>query len=301
MFYNKPILFLVFNRPDTTRQVFNEIKKIKPKKLYVAADGPRDDVYSDILKTNNVRDIIKQIDWDCDLRTNFRENNLGCKYAVSTAIDWFFKNEEAGVILEDDCLPSQDFFQYCEDLLERFQNNLEITMISGNNFQDGVKRGDSSYYFSKYTHIWGWATWKNRWKYNDVELTFWPKWRDSFGWRNLFKNRREMIFWENIFDRVYLNKIDTWDYSWLASSWYNDGMTIIPNSNLVTNIGFTVEATHTKSNSNILSNRPLQSIGEIRHNDILLIDDKADEYTFKSYFNNHEKKVHKILKWLKNI
>jgi len=142
-----PILFLVFNRPELTLKVFNKIKEIKPKKLYVACDGPRN-LKNEKKIVNQVREITNNIDWDCSLNKLFRDQNLGCKNAVSGALDWFFDNEEKGIILEDDCLPNEYFFYFCKELLLKYENDSKISMITGNNFQDGNFRGDGSYYFS---------------------------------------------------------------------------------------------------------------------------------------------------------
>ena len=168
--FQTPILFLIFNRPDTTKLVFESIKRIKPAKLYIAADGARKHKVGEDLLCKETRSIIDLIDWECEIKTLLRTENLGCKIAVSSAIDWFFENEEQGIILEDDCLPNESFFNFCEQLLNQFKENKEIMHISGNNFQDGITRGDGSFYFSKYNHIWGWATWKRAWKLYNVKL-----------------------------------------------------------------------------------------------------------------------------------
>ena len=182
--FNTPILFLIFNRPDTTFKVFEEIRKIKPAKLYIAADGPRPNVIGEEEKCTASRNIIKQVDWDCDVKTLFREKNLGCKIAVSSAISWFFENVEEGIILEDDTFPTQSFFWFCQELLDFYRNDSRIMHISGNNFQLGKIRGEGSYYFSKYNHIWGWATWKRAWRFYDVSLNTFP----IFVQRKVIKN-----------------------------------------------------------------------------------------------------------------
>ena len=153
-----PVLFLVFNRPDTTAQVFEAIRQAKPPRLYVASDGAREDKEGELEKVKQVREIVSQVDWNCEVKTLFRDKNLGCKIAVSSAIDWFFEQEEMGIILEDDCLPHPTFFRFCQELLERYRDDERIGMISGNNFQFGRKCTDYSYYFSMYSHIWGWAS-----------------------------------------------------------------------------------------------------------------------------------------------
>ena len=152
------VLFLVFNRPVTTMQVFEKIRQIKPQRLYVASDGPREGYNGEIEKVAKVREIATKVDWPCELRTLFRDNNLGCKKGVSTAITWFFEHEEQGIILEDDCVPHLDFFTYCENLLNFYSEEKKISVITGDNFQNGKWHGDGSYYFSKSNHYWGWAS-----------------------------------------------------------------------------------------------------------------------------------------------
>jgi len=159
------VLFVVFNRLNTTKQVFAAIRKAKPYRLYVAADGPRVAKSGEVAKVKAVRDYVREnIDWDCEVKTLFRENNLGCKYAVSSAVDWFFENEEMGIILEDDCLPHPDFFDFCAKLLECHVHDDRVSVVTGNNFQNGIKRGGFAYYFSKYSHCWGWASWRRAWQ-----------------------------------------------------------------------------------------------------------------------------------------
>ena len=173
-----PILFLIFNRLDTTRRVFEEIRKQKPRQLFVASDGPRvnkDGEREIVEKTRKL--VLDNIDWECEVKTLFRGENLGCKIAVSSAIDWFFENIEEGIILEDDCLPAQSFFGYCEELLEKFREDGRISVISGDNFQFGWRNTSDSYYFSKNCHIWGWATWRRAWERYDVEMKTYPNFK----------------------------------------------------------------------------------------------------------------------------
>ena len=166
-----PLLFIIFNRPDVTLRVFNELKKQKPKYLFIAADGPRAGFEDDIDKCKRVREVVlNEIDWDCEVKTLFRDLNLGCGHAVSGAIDWFFENVEKGIILEDDCLPNKSFFYFCENLLESYKENDEVFAISGANFQD-KKIGKASYFFSKYLYVWGWATWRRAWENYDFDLS----------------------------------------------------------------------------------------------------------------------------------
>jgi hypothetical protein len=241
-----PILFLIFNRPDTTQQVFNEIRKAQPAQLFVAADGPRKNQVADYELCKETREIIRQVDWDCRVFTRFQDENLGCRHAVSSAITWFFSNVEEGIILEDDCIPDQSFFRFCQELLEKYRDDERIMMVSGNNFQFGKRRTNYSYYFSKYFHIWGWATWRRAWNHYDVEMKSWPLIRDGRWLKDILKDKNAEKFWEKIFENTYRGTINTWDFQWVFSCWIQNSLAILPNVNLVKNIGFDGNATHTK-------------------------------------------------------
>jgi hypothetical protein len=296
---NTAVLFLVFNRLDTTKQVFEVIRQAKPPRLYIAADGARENREGESEKVKVVRDYIaSNIDWQCEVKTLFREQNYGCKMAVSGAIDWFFANEEKGIILEDDCLPSQSFFWFCEELLEKYEDDMRVGMISGDNFQNGIKRGDADYYFSIYNHIWGWASWANRWKNYDVELEFI---NDSSFIDDLLENKQTKKYWQNVFEEMKQQKIDTWDYQWTFSLWGNRQLTVLPNTNLIKNIGFGADATHTTGESKqsnmehfeiVLKNHP----ASVERN--LVADDFTGKMMFekKSFFVRVVNKVKRILK-----
>ncbi|CAL65531.1 hypothetical protein [Christiangramia forsetii] len=276
--FETPILFIVFNRPDVTVRVFKEIKKQKPKFLFIAADGPRVGFEDDIDKCRKVREIVlNSVDWDCEIKTLFRNKNLGCGKAVSGAIDWFFENVEMGIILEDDCLPNHSFFGFCKILLERYKHEDQVYAISGNNFQDGIQRGEASYYFSNYGFIWGWATWRRAWNRYDYKLKDLDKFKKQKLIKRIDKRRNFQSYWYQIFDEVYQNKIDTWDYQWLFAIWYNKGMVALPNVNLVSNIGFGEEATHTIDYTP-LSKVPTKNVGLIRHPKNIEVNKKADKY-----------------------
>ena len=278
--YNIPILFIIFNRLDTTEQVFEQIRKQKPKYLYIAADGPRKNREDDIENCRKTREIVNKIDWDCELKTLFREENLGCGKAVSGAITWFFENVEMGVILEDDCLPHEDFFPYCEELLIRYKDNKEIKMISGDNFQNGIKRGDASYYFTAYTHIWGWASWRRTWQEYDFSLDdiLTKEFKKSL--RYYFNSWQERQVWLDKFILMKKKSIDTWDFQLSFNVWKRKGINIMPNINLISNIGFGECSTHTSDDNNVLANIPSQSILPINHPDLISINKVADRYSF---------------------
>lgn len=277
------LLFLVFNRLDTTKQVFEAIRLAKPPRLYVAADGARASREGEGAKVRAVRDyVMSHIDWPCEVKTLFREKNLGCKHAVSSAITWFFENEEMGVILEDDCLPDPTFFRFCEELLAHYCHDERIAMITGDNFQLGRKRTEASYYFSRYNHIWGWASWRRAWKHYDPDVRMWPKMRDENWLDVLIKDPKERKSWEKIYQALYEGQIDTWDYQWILASWCQGMLSIIPTVNLVSNIGFGADATHTQGEGphSCLPVEPM--VFPLQHPSIILQNQEADAFTARS-------------------
>jgi hypothetical protein len=281
------VLFLVFNRPETTAQVFEAIRKAKPPRLYVAADGARVTREGEAERVAKVRMIATAVDWSCEVKTLFREENLGCKYAVSGGITWFFEHEEQGIILEDDCLPHPDFFIFCETLLDRYTRDERVSVITGNNFQNGQQRGGASYYFSKYNHCWGWATWRHAWLQYQGDLPFWREWSQSSNWERIMPDPVEQKYWNRIFERVCAGQIDSWAYPWAGSVWYRGGLTATPNVNLVSNIGFGPDSTHTTSADSMLAGMVTNSIGELRHPTTVSQDPFADRYVFDYTFGGH--------------
>lgn len=280
------VLFLVFNRPDTTKQVFEAIRKAKPPRLYVAADGPRADKPGEAEKVEQVRRIATQVDWDGEVKTLFRDKNLGCRKGVSTAIDWFFENEEEGIILEDDCLPSQSFFWFCEELLERYREDMRVMAVSGDNFQKGPARNEFSYYFSRFNHCWGWASWRRAWSYYEKDMQSWPYIRDNGYMQDILLDKTAIKYWSKIFETTYRNEIDSWAYRWTFSCWMQNGLTILPNVNLVSNIGFDEDSTHTTDKDNANSKIPVLNLSfPLKHPTWMIRDERADDYTRKTNFN----------------
>ncbi|MER2998309.1 nucleotide-diphospho-sugar transferase [Pontibacter populi] len=253
--FETPILFIVFNRPQKTQQVFEKIREIKPTKLYVAADGPRLNNNQDALFCEEVRSLIK-VDWDCSLVIKYRDNNAGCKINVSEAITWFFQNEEYGIILEDDCLPDTSFFSYCENLLHRYKDDDKVFSISGCNFGYSAK-GSDDYFFSPIFNMWGWATWRRSSDLVDYNLN---DWKSLTYLEKLFFIVRKLgrpyhinfdwgwfQYWINILNNVAKGDLDTWDYQWAYAQMKWGQLTIFPEINLIENLGFDLDATHTKS------------------------------------------------------
>lgn len=278
-----PILFLTFNRLETTKKVFTAIREVKPTKLYFASDGPRKSKTNEFEKVQQVRNfLLTSVNWKCEIKTLFQDENLGCGKAVSSALNWFFENEERGIILEDDCLPSISFFRFCDELLEKYLDDERIMHISGDNFQDGIIRGNASYYFSKISHIWGWATWRRAWKFYDFEMRTLDSFIEKKVGYNIWPGKQILNYWIKQFKKVANNKIDTWDYQWNYCLIVNNGLSILPNVNLVENIGFHPEATHTKERRFI--NKKNEISFPLKHPVFFVPDMKADAYTYRKYY-----------------
>lgn len=299
MSLSTPVAFLIFNRPELTKTVFEAIRQAKPQKLLIIADGPR--FPEEAEKCQETREIISQVDWKCEVLTNFSEINLGCKNRISTGLNWVFSEVEEAIILEDDCLPAPSFFDFCQNLLDRYRYDERIVHIGGSNFQDSQIRNDCSYYLSKYSHIWGWASWRRAWKYYDVTMKTWPQYKKSSMLGSIWESIYEQKYWTDRFDSVFNNGIDTWDYQWLYTCWYQNGLSILPNSNLISNIGFGADATHTKGKE-VLPQLPTTDIWDIKHPLLIARDIDADNYTFDRYYGNKPmKKYHRWLAKFKSV
>jgi hypothetical protein len=279
-----PVAFIIFNRPDTTELVFAEIAKAKPTKLLVVADGARANKMGEAEKVAATRAIIQRVDWECEVLTNFSDVNLGCKARVSSGINWIFQQVEEAIILEDDCLPDPTFFRFCQEMLVRYKHDQRIGIISGDNFQFGSKRNDDSYYFSKYVHIWGWATWRDRWQSSyDVELKKWPTVKSEKWLVDILSNKKEAKFWTSVFDRVYKGAIDTWDYQWVFANWVQSRFSVVPNQNLISNIGFSrSDATHTTGNSDEANMPVYPMYFPLSHPELIVKNLIADDFEYRT-------------------
>lgn len=235
--FETPVLFLIFNRPNITKKVFKNIAEIKPKFLFIAADGPRLNSQEDIKLCKETREIIlRLIDWPCEVKTLFREKNLGCKKAVSEGITWFFDHVEAGIILEDDCLAALDFFPYCQKMLEKYKYHPDIGMIGGTSFLNNIQTQES-YFFSKYIIVWGWATWKKKWDLYQDNLENWTEVRKSNWLFDLYKNKNVAHYYTEIFDTMSEGRVDTWDSNWAYALLRTSQLIITPTRNLISNVG----------------------------------------------------------------
>lgn len=275
-----PVLFLVFNRLDTTTLVFSAIKKMQPSRLYIASDGPRDSHPSEMKAVSDVREfLLSNIDWDCEIATLFNDSNLGCKTSVSNAINWFFGQEEMGIVLEDDCLPSQSFFQYCQELLFKYEHDQRIFLITGYNKQNEWKVSENDYFFSNLGGIWGWASWRRAWEHYDVNLSDIDHFISQDGFQKSLGNSLGDLKQHMIYNSVIRDNVDTWAMQWGYARHKNNALTCIPSVSLIKNIGFGEGATHTFGDN-------LDGVAEheitfpLRENHFIVSDESYDELLF---------------------
>jgi hypothetical protein len=273
--------------------VIASIRTYAPDQMYVACDGPNPQREGEQEKVNETRRVIdSEIDWPCDVHRRYSETNQGCKVGVSNAISWFFENVEEGIIIEDDCMPHPSFYPYCAQLLERYRHDTRVWSICGNNFQRGVSRGDGSYFFSRYSLIWGWATWRRCWREYDPDLRAWPAFKASAHLEMLFEDPVEREHWIHIWDWMTGNApLDTWDFQWLFTCISAGGLSAIPNCNLVENIGFGIDSTHCQGESPDTGLGP--GIEELVHPSFVLRNSDADAYTFDTIYQGAKLRLEK--------
>lgn len=300
-----PILLLIFNRPDKGARVFERIRQVQPARLYIAADAPRPDHTQDTLLCQQARAIIHQVDWDCEVHTRLLDEHRGCRIAVSDAITWFFDNEAEGIILEDDCLPAISFFYFCDTLLSIYRNNERIHTITGTNLQNGKQWGDASYYCSHYTNVWGWASWRRVWKTYDRDLRQYNVAHVPALLQTMYNDRLLTEDWTLNFQRLQAGAIDTWDHQLNFLTFFEQALCITPNVNLISNIGFGQQATHTHKADSHHADLPLGEITTIIHPDHLIPEPAADYYFLQKEHNLAErwriynKPKRRFKRWLK--
>ena len=274
-----PIALFIFNRPETTARVLERIADARPSRLLVVSDGPRTDRPDEVERCRQARALIEAIDWPCEVVTNHADTNLGCRRRLSSGLDWIFSQAESAIILEDDCLPDPTFFPFCQELLERYRDDERVMMISGDNFQPAGRESPYSYYYSRFPHVWGWASWRRAWRLYDVSIARWPEVRMQQVIEDIVGNRRSARAWRAIFDAVHAGKIDTWDYQLTFACWMQNGLAILPEVNLVSNIGFGAAATHTTGESPV-ANLPTTAMSfPLRHPPFMFRDRAADALT----------------------
>ena len=280
-----PVLLIGFNRPDTMSVVLDRLREVQPKQLFVAIDGPRRGRAEDDNKVQQSRDLVDEIDWDCEVRTLFQNENLGCALGVSTAISWFFEQVDEGIILEDDIIPHQSFFGFCTELLDRYRSDHRIFAISGCNYvpQAHLAQPDASYRFSRVPHIWGWATWRRSWRQYELNIA---DWRRRLPIRRLWADVQHSVpgtaYWAGTFELLGRGQIDTWDGQLVLAAMASGQLTATSNTNLVDNIGFGPNATHTFEDRKELPaaspvTLPVQACS-------VQVDEGADEWTRKHHY-----------------
>lgn len=281
--FDVPIAFVIFNRPAITKVSFQRIQTLRPNRLFIISDGPRAERLDEIRLVEQSRQIAEQVDWPCDVQKIYASENMGCGRRISSGISKVFETVDRAIILEDDCIAESSFFSYCQTLLDYYQDDQRVMAISGNNFQLSQSRTKASYYFSKYPHCWGWATWRRAWKQFDLGVRDWPGFRDSGHLSTICSSQREMDYWTQIFNKSYAGEGSSWAYPWTCCCWMNHGLTVLPDVNLVSNHGFGADATHTQQRSGV-AGLPTRSLEKLIHPGVVhrhfLADQFTDEWVF---------------------
>lgn len=279
-----PVALFAFNRPETVDQVLAALRPVGPPLVLVVVDGPRPGQAGDVTACAEVRARIRQgIDWRCDVQWNVAAENLGCARRVSSGLDWVFGRVEQAVILEDDCVPDARFIPFCAELLERYREAEAIGVIAGSNFQVRDVTQGAGCYFSRYPHCWGWATWRRAWAAYDHTMKDWPEVRQTDWLRGKFETQREARYWRDIFDRVFAGEIDSWAYRWTYACWRRGFLTALPAANLVRNIGFGSDATHTRR-AGIAPAHAAEQPWPLRPPAVIARHAAADAYTAREVF-----------------
>ncbi len=300
--FDVPILIIAFNRPKETEILINEILKIKPRIIYFAVNCPRESVIEDIEKVSQVKSLNSRFSDYTQVKLLYSKKNSGARAGILSAIDWLFDNEDFGIIFEDDCIPDLSFFTYAQELLELYKNNQHIGMISGDNFSFNRLKIKNSYYFSKYFHIWGWATWRRAWKSYIREL---PDTKEMQNVLNTLKmDVSEKEFWMKSIVAAYQGKIDTWDLQWLYSNWFHNRIAVMPSVNLIKNIGFGEGATNTKDRNSPFGKMQVETLKfPLKHPKKIKINEYADYFSMRTFHNPpiYLKLKHRLFRILQNF
>jgi hypothetical protein len=301
-----PVLLLAFNRPELTEKVIESISIYKPDRLYFALNYPKENKTEDIQKWHQVKNLLKNINWKCKIHKLFRKEHLPLKISVSSAISWFFKNEEMGIILEDDIVADVSFYFFCEYLLKKYKNDSRIGMISGDNFGFGIQSSSYSYYYSIYSHIWGWASWRRAWEGYDVNMNDYDDFLREGFLEKIFPNPTEFQFWKRMFNKVTKENFNTWDFQWVYHNLKNNRLNIMPNVNLVKNIGFGKDASHTNHPSPYANMKIQKMDFPLLHPKFIIRDVSSDQNSTVTYIGDQESILTKnfkfnLLKFLKIV
>ncbi|HVU23050.1 MAG TPA: hypothetical protein VHE13_02925 [Opitutus sp.] len=279
-----PVALFIFNRPECTRAVLAALRAARPARMFVVADGPRSRVAGDAGACAAARDVVARgIDWPCEVRREFADENLGCARRVASGLDWVFAQTDAAVILEDDCVPDATFLPFCAELLGRYAGDERVWHIGGANFQAEPRPG--GYYFSRYNHVWGWAAWARSWRRFDWGMEDWPDVRDSTWLADLLGDRWAAGYWREAFDAVAAGRVDSWAYRWIYAMWRGGGLAALPGVNLVRNIGFGPNGTHTTGGDHGLSRAAAAMRFPLRHPERVERDAAADAHTERTVYS----------------
>src|SRR5262245_969210 len=284
-----PVAFIIFNRPDVTERVFAEIARARPRQLLIIADGARLDRPGEAEKCAAVRAIVERVNWPCDVVKNYSAVNLGCGRREVSGMIWIFEQVEEAIILEDDTLPHPTFFRFCEEMLEQYRHDERVMHISGDNWLFGRKEIDDSYFFSRYCLSWGWASWRRAFRLYDPEMKLWPSLRNTSWLTDTLGDPRAVEHWTRLFDLTHagVENVDTWDFQWLFSIWAHHGLSVLPNTNLISNLGFSREdAAHTKGGAKDRRNKATtaEMIFPLKHPLCMIRDGEADQLMFDQTF-----------------
>ena len=291
-----PVVLIIFHRPDTTAQVFERIREAAPAHLFVIADGPRLTHPDDAQACAATRAIIQKVDWDCTVHTRFSDVNLGCHLNITTGLDWVFEHVPEAIIVEDDCLPHPTFFRFCAELLERYRDEPQIMTVCGNNFQFGRTVTSDSYFFSRYAHTWGWATWWRAWEKYDLRAQKWNELKDTNWLVDMLGDRYAAQFWGNYFQWM-TERPFAWDYAVTFAAWVHNAVNILPNRTLVSNIGFGDQATTTRQTDSVFAAMPAFEMGfPLRHPAEITRHIQADDFTEQTIFSRKVGKVFEAFK-----
>jgi hypothetical protein len=282
--FDVPVAFVIFNRPAATRQSFASIRRARPSRLFLISDAARPDREGEDSLVQQSRAIAENVDWKCEVTRIYADQNMGCGKRISSGISQAFAEVERLIILEDDCVAEDSFYAYCSELLTTYENDRRVMALTGNNFQLGQSRTQASYYFSKYPHCWGWATWRRAWDLFDLSIKDWPDFRDTDQLKTICYSPREIQYWTKVFDQVHDGKSHSWAFPWTLACWMNHGLTAIPDKNLVSNIGFGSDATHTQK-INGQATLPTHSLGDLIHPKQVQRNYVADQFTDETVFS----------------
>lgn len=279
MSFSVPVVLVIFKREDSTLKVLDQIRKVRPRTLFLIGDGPRADRDGEAEEVAALREkAAAAVDWECDLITDFSDKNMGLKDRITTGMDAVFEKVDRAIVLEDDCLPEDSFFPFCEEMLTRYEDDLRVMAVSGNNFLFGQMAVPHSYYFSRIFHCWGWATWRRAWQRHQPGMPKWPD-LEKDGWLDeMIGDWAERKHWTAHFNATLSGQISSWAYEFTYSMWRNSGMSINPSVNLVTNIGLDAHATNTTV-ATIFDNVPSQPIAfPLKHPETVMRNFSADSY-----------------------